>query len=179
MPRARSICYTETRIDAAPAAVMAALRDVGAYAAWGCPFTERIDVDAASSSLAPGTLLTEHVRLSPGDAATRLTVVRVTECSETRLCWDSVILCACLLHATRTQTVELVAAAGDGGGGSGGGAGAHARPYTRYTSEDVMTGLLAPLVLWLYGGTVRRGFAAMAAALKAHVEARDAGADAV
>ena len=71
MPRARSICYTETRIDAAPAAVMAALRDVGAYAAWGCPFTERIDVDAASSSLAPGTLLTEHVRLSPGDAATR------------------------------------------------------------------------------------------------------------
>jgi hypothetical protein len=175
MPRARSICYAETRIDAAPGAVMAALLDVGAYAAWRCPFTERIDGAAGGAALAPGALLTEHVRLSPGDAATRLTVVRVTECSEARLSWDSVILCACLLHATRTQTVELVAAAAD----EGSGAGALARPHTLYTSEDVMTGLLAPLVLWLYGPAVRRGFEAVAAALKAHVEAREAGADAV
>ena len=43
---------------------------------------------------------------------------------------------------------------------------------TLYTSEDVMTGLLRPLVLLLYGDAVRSGFEAMAAALKAHVEAR-------
>jgi hypothetical protein len=126
---------------------------------------------------------------SGAPSATRRTVVRVTECSEARLCWDSVLGSACLLHATRTQTVELVGGGGgdaatEGGAiasvGTGAGATASARPRTRYTSEDVMTGLLAPLVLCLYGAAVRRGFEAVAAALKAHCEGRAAGgADAV
>jgi hypothetical protein len=42
-----------------------------------------------------------------------------------------------------------------------------------------MTGLLAPLVLCLYGAAVRRGFEAVAAALKAHCEGAAGGADAV
>ena len=175
--RPRSICYAEADIEASPAAVMAALRDVRAYAAWRCPFTERMDLEGA---LAPGARITEHVRLAPGDASTRLTVVRVTECGEARLCWDSVLLSACLLHATRTQTVELVdSSAGAAAAGAGAGATASARPRTRYASEDVMTGLLSPLVLWLYGAAVRRGFEAVAAALKAHCEGgASAGADA-
>ena len=154
----RSPCYAEATIAAPPAAVMAALRDVAAYESWRCPFTERMDVKravTAATPLAPGDLVTEHVRLAPGDAGRRLTVVRVTESGDARLVWDSVIVSRCLLHATRTQTVAAL----EGGAG------------TLYTSEDAMTGLLAPLVLALYGARVRAGFEAVAAALKRHVGA--------
>ena len=81
--------------------------------------------------------------------------MNVTECrceaAGGRLVWTPTLLCSALLHAERTQTV-----APQGGG-------------ALYTSEDVLTGLLAPLVLFLYAPTIRRGFEAVAEALRTRV----------
>jgi hypothetical protein len=157
----RSPCYAEIEIDAPPARVWAALCDLAAYPSWRCPFTERMELQRPGGApLLAFDVVVEHVRLSPRDSSVRLTPVRVTEAAPpgdgagARLCWDSVVGARFLLHATRTQRLVPL----DGGA------------RTLYTSEDVMTGLLRPLVLLLYGDAVRVGFEAMAAALKAHVE---------
>ena len=41
----------------------------------------------------------------------------------------------------------------------------------RYTTTDAFTGVITPLVVLLFGGLIRRGFNAMALALKERAEA--------
>jgi len=151
-------CRAEVLICAPPAVVWHVLIDLAGYESWRCPFTERMEVAASPPGLplAVGDAIIETVRMAPGDRAVRLQEVRVTELQPgVRLCWEGVMGAQFLLHARRSQTLTAVA----------GGA------QTLYRTADVMTGLLAPLVLSLYGASVRRGFESIAAALKARAEA--------
>lgn len=134
-------------INAPPERVMAMLADLESYPAW-MPFTTRMD-----GALRVGATITEHVQLTRGSSARRLQRVVVTAVEPDRLDWHSEMLGSrALLFARRTQTVTR-----EGAG-------------CVYFTRDTMTGLLAPLVLWLYGRVVREGFEAQARALKARAE---------
>jgi hypothetical protein len=104
-------------------------------------------------TLAVGETIIETVALTPGTRSLRLQRVVVTAVSPSRVEWASTMLHPYILYAHRVQSLTEQ---------SGGG--------VLYETSDVMTGLLAPLVLGLYGGAVRRGFEAIAAALKARAE---------
>jgi len=136
-------------IAAPPALVMFILRDFPAYPQWA-PFTERVD-----GALAPGAAVDVHVRLSPRDARTRRTRMRVLEATDERLAWAHEVGGACaLLRAVRTQRVAPRGARG-----------------ARYSTEDAFAGPLAPLARAACGGRVQAGLAAFAEALRARAEA--------
>jgi hypothetical protein len=119
------------------------------YPAWA-PFTVAID-----GALALGGQVTVHVEMTPG-AALRLQPMTVTDVSPpARLAWTMTLLAPLLLHAEREQRVEGLSASA-----------------CRYSTTDRMSGLLAPLVLALYGGSVASGLQRFAAALKARAEAQ-------
>ena len=147
-------------INAPATLVWEILAAVDLYCAWA-PFTTAM---AMTGSLEPGQSIVESVELAPGQRH-RAQLVVVTHVSPPssatggvgELRWDSRQWgSAAVLHSVRTQTVTP-----DGSGGAGG---------CTYASTEVMRGALRPLVLCLYGGTVRRGFEAFAKALKERAE---------
>ena len=149
-----TISAPSIEIGAPASAVFSLLSEVERYHEWGMPFTVRME--PATLPLAVGTSITEHVVLDPSrPASIRLQRVVVTEISAHRLCWESVMGLRLVLHAARVQEVRELP-----GGGS-----------CVYETRDAMRGLLAPLVLCLYGRAVAQGFAAQGRALKAAAEA--------
>lgn len=138
-------------IKAPPSSVWGILADLDSYGMW-CPFTE-----AMVGKLALGSTIVEAVRLRPGDKGTRRTVVRVTALAPREVVWESTVGGACLLHARRVQTVVP-----------------HGAGNAKYTTTDTLSGLLAPLVMALYGGAVKAGLEAVANALKTRAEERAA-----
>jgi hypothetical protein len=142
---------------AAPCAVVyGILAAVELYSEWA-PFTTAM---ALEGPLRVGVSITERVELTPG-ASPRMQLVVVTKVcpplaagDSGELVWESRMAgSAAVLYAVRTQTVTP-----DVGGGC------------TYRSVEAMSGAMQPLVVCLYGGTVRRGFEAFALALKARAE---------
>ena len=136
----------EVEIDAPVARVWEILVDLDAYAEWN-PFTPRV-----RSSLRVGDPVEMDVRMHPDRTLAR--VERVTACEpEARLCWDMKIGAPFLLAAERCQVLTPLGS-----------------QRTRYETADCFRGLLVPLMLWLYGGAVQRGFESVALALKKRAE---------
>lgn len=134
---------------AAPASrVWEVLLALPEYPAWA-PFT----VALRAGRVAAGERLEVDVQMAPG-AALQTQVMTVTAAAPPRLAWTFTLLSPLLLHAEREQLVTPTGAA-----------------TCRYSTSDTMRGLLAPLVLALYGASIARGFEALAAALKARAEA--------
>ena len=142
--------HASIEINAPAQRVWAVLTDLPLYPQWA-PFTVAID-----GALAPGAQVTVHVEMTPG-AALRQQPMTVTDVSPAaaRLAWTMSLLAPFLLHAEREQRVEGLSAS-----------------TCRYSTTDRMSGLLAPLVLALYGGSVASGLQRFAAALKARAEAQ-------
>ena len=141
---------------AAPLSIVAGiLLDLKSYTQW-CPFTI-----AMRGELHPGETIMETVALTPGATSLRLQPVVVREVTQgethCKTVWESIMWTRAVLHAVRVQQLT---ATPDGG--------------THYTTTDRMSGLLAPLVLGLYGKCVQDGFVAIAAALKERAEAQHA-----
>jgi len=134
-------------IDAPPERVMSILKDLKSYPLW-CPFTRQMDGECIKD-----TTITEHVQLNLNSPSRRLQRVIVSEANEECLNWFSIMGGSrYILFAQRSQFVVSE--------GSG----------TRYYTCDRMSGVLSPLVLFLYFRTIQEGFNAVALALKARSE---------
>jgi hypothetical protein len=144
-----AVVRAEVEIEAPVERVWQTLTDLAHYSDWN-PFTPRVE-----SSLEPGTAVHLHVRLRRERLAHRVEFVTAIE-PPTRLCWGAQIGARSLLTAERCQVLTRLA------GGR-----------TRYVTEDVIRGLLTPVVMAFWGGPMRRGFGEVALALKARVEARE------
>jgi len=137
----------EVEIAAPAERIFAILGDLAAYPEWN-PFTPRVE-----STLRPGDPIHLHVRLRGPRLSHRVEVVSANE-PPRRLCWRMQLGARWLLAAERCQELTPL------GGGR-----------THYRNEEVFRGCLAPLVSWLFGSTLRRGFEEVALALRKRAEA--------
>lgn len=136
-----------TEVAAVPERVWATLVDLDGYGTWN-PFTP-----AVRSTLAVGDPVHLDVVLGPGRRTRSTNTVEVVEAPH-RLVWSSTLGHRSLLVTRRTQTVEALP---DG--------------RSRYRTHEVFRGPLAPLVALVSRRAVADGFAAVADALRHHVEA--------
>lgn len=134
-------------VAAAPERVWATLVDLDGYGAWN-PFTP-----AVRSTLAVGDPVHLDVVLGPGRRTRSTNTVEVVDAPQ-RIVWSSTLGHRWLLVTRRTQTVEALP---DG--------------RSRYRTHEVFVGPLAPLVRLVSRRAVADGFAAVADALRRHVEA--------
>ena len=132
-------------IEAPVERVWEILTDFGRYGEWN-PFTTRVD-----ASLEVGASVELHVTLGPR----RVKQMERIEAVEppTLLAWGMTMGAAWLLTARRDQRLDILDDA-----------------RCRYVTTDAFFGLLTPLVVLLYGRAIRRGFNAMAVALKRRAE---------
>ena len=137
----------EIEIDAPIETVWRVLTELDRYADWN-PFSP-----AADSTLVIGDPIRFRVRLF-GDWTIPWTE-RVTRNAPHTLGWELVLGHRRLLYAERTQVLEAVDA-----------------HRTHYRTVDRFSGLLAGLVLALFGGSMSRGFADCAQGLKKASENR-------
>ena len=136
----------EVEIHAPPERIFRILCDLDAYPEWN-PFTPRVE-----STLRPGDPIHLHVRLRGSRLSHRVEEVSANEAPH-RLCWKMKLGPRWLLAGERCQVLTPL------GGGR-----------TRYVNEERFRGLLVPLVLWLFGSVLRRGFDDVALALKKRAE---------
>ena len=122
--------------------VLSVLKDLPSYPTW-CPFTP-----SATGSLTPGSPIALSVQF-PGESLRTQTVI-VQPSPPNQVVWTFTMLSTWILHAVRVQSVEE---------------GVDPQSST-YTSHETMSGLLAPLVIALYGAKVKEGFEAVAHALR-------------
>ncbi len=135
---------------AAPAErVWEILIDLAGYETWN-PFTPRID-----ATLRVGDPVVLTVAMRPGRTLIQREVCTAYDPDAFVLGWGMTLGIPLLLRADRLQRLTPL----PGGG-------------TRYHTEDAFSGLLAPLVLRLYGADIQRGFDAVARALAAKAEER-------
>ena len=134
-------------IEAPAQRVWEILMDVERYGEWN-PFTTRVD-----TSLEVG---------SPVDLYVTLGLFKLKQPEQIQavdppslLAWGMIMGARWLLVTRREQHLEALG-----------------ETRCRYTTADAFTGVLTPLVVLLFGGLIRRGFNAMARALKERVEAR-------
>jgi hypothetical protein len=129
--------------------VWAVLVELDRYPAWN-PFTI-----AATSTLREGDAIDLTVRMG-GLGRTIRQREHVREvCEGERLRWGMKLGARWLLSGERDQRIESLGADG-----------------SRYTTEDAITGALAPLVWLIFGPSLEDGFASMTRALKREVERR-------
>ncbi len=133
-------------IEAPVHRVWGILVDVGRYGEWN-PFTTRVD-----TSLEVGSPVDLYVTLGPFKLKQPELIQDVVP--PRLLAWGMVMGAYWLLETRREQRLESL---GDA--------------RCRYTTTDAFTGVLTPLVVLLFGGLIRRGFNAMALALKERAEA--------
>lgn len=147
----RRVYAASADIDAPPELVWSVLVDLERYPEWN-PFTI-----AARSTLREGAPVDMRVRMSRLDRvlSQREHVREVVP--NRRLRWGMKILAPSILSGERDQRLEPLS---DG--------------RTRYVTEDVISGLLAPLVSAIFGPSIQAGFTAMAEALAREAEKRDA-----
>lgn len=137
----------EVEIEAPAERIFPILTDLAAYPEWN-PFTPRVE-----SSLRPGEPIHLHVRLRGPRLSHRVEQVSANE-PPARLCWRMKLGASWLLAGERCQELTPL--------GPG---------RTRYRNEEIFRGCLAPLVSWLYGSILQRGFDDVALALKKRAEA--------
>jgi len=133
-------------IEASANVVWSVLTDFERYPEWN-PFNVHME-----SSFQMGAAVHMRVALF----ATRLqrqTEYITTLVPKEKICWSLNRPPAWLIGATRCQSLEPL----EGG-------------WTRYTTDDLNFGLLAPLVMRIYGDAMRRGFEGVCAALKQRSE---------
>jgi hypothetical protein len=139
------IVAASVEIDAPAAHVWAVLADLPRYPEWN-PFTPEV-----SSTLRVGDPLRVTVRLGGG---TRAQQGRVTEhVPGQRVCWRIDLISPILLRADRSQAVEAIG-----------------ERRCRYVTREQFSGALAGLVIRTQAAVLRRGFEALAAALKSRAE---------
>lgn len=138
--------FASTEIDAPPQRVWGVLTDFERYAEWN-PFTVGVRTDFAI-----GAAVRMDVVLLGGKAQRQVEYITTLE-PERRVCWSMKPKFPALLGATRCQLVEPL---GDG--------------RTRYTNQDTILGLFAPVVMLIYGRAMQRGFEAVCQALKSRCE---------
>jgi hypothetical protein len=135
--------FASIYINASPITVMSILTNLKLYNDW-CPFTTKMEGECKI-----GTTIIEHVQLDPLNSSRRLQHVIVTAADKERLHWYS------KMGGSRfilfAQRVQFVIPEGTG---------------THYITCDQMSGMLSPLVLYLYGRIIREGFESIAIALK-------------
>lgn len=141
------VVRAESEIDAPRAEVWDVLSDFERYPEWN-PFTPEV-----RTTLEPGTPVEMRVVLWTGVRDQR-EVVRQVVPGE-RICWGMHMGAPWLVNAERCQWLEPL----PGG-------------RTRYVTEDRIAGVVAPLVLLLYGASMQRGFDGVARGLKATCERR-------
>ena len=132
-------------IEAPVQRVWEILVDVERYGEWN-PFTTRVD-----TSLEVGSSVDLYVTLGPFRLKQPELIQDVVPTS--LLAWGMTMGARWLLKTRREQRLEPL---GDS--------------RCRYTTTDAFTGVLTPLVVLLFGGLIRRGFNAMALALKERAE---------
>ncbi len=134
----------ETFILAPPERVWQVLVDLPRYPEWN-PFTVSV-----ASSLDQGAPVDMQVRLHGQLRHQReqVSIVEPPHC----LGWGMQLGPRWWLRAERRQTLGAV----EGG--------------TRYVTDDHIQGVLSPIVHWIFGTTLERGFAEMTQALKRRVE---------
>ena len=133
-------------IEAPAGRVWAILVDTPGYARWN-PFTTRVD-----TNFEIGAPVDLYVTLGPLNLKQpeRIKAVEPPHL----LAWGMTMGPPWLLSARRDQRLEALGEA-----------------RCRYITTDTFNGLLTPLVVLLFGGPIRRGFNAMALALKQRAEA--------
>lgn len=134
-------------IDAPAERVWEVLTDFERYAEWN-PFTVKVD-----THLEMGAAVRMRVNLV-GSLVQPQTEFITTLDEGRKICWSMKGIPAWLLGATRCQWLEPLST-----------------ERTRYASTDILTGLLTPLVLRLFGTAMQRGFERTCRALKARAEA--------
>lgn len=133
-------------IEAPAHRVWKILVDVDRYGEWN-PFTTRVD-----TSLEVGSPVDLYVTLGPFRLRQPELIQDVVP--PRLLAWGMVMGARWLLETRREQRLEALG-----------------ESRCRYTTTDAFTGVLTPLVVLSFGGLIRRGFNAMAAALKERAEA--------
>ena len=133
-------------IEASASAVWRTLIDFDAYEVWN-PFTPKV-----RTSLKVGEEVHMDVRLPGRSPQNRKEWVNLVERQQT-ICWGMHIANRHLLTANRWQILTPLS---DG--------------RTEYWTIDRFSGLFTPLVMALYGKSIRLGFQAVADNLKLHVE---------
>ncbi|MEE8582121.1 MAG: SRPBCC domain-containing protein [Myxococcota bacterium] len=140
------VIRTEIDIDAPPRTVWSILVDLKRYPDWN-PFTVQM-----TSSLKMGAPVAMRVALRKGWRIRQTEYVSAHE-SERKLCWKMKGLPPFVLGAERCQALQPLA------GGQ-----------TRYVNADVFRGVLSPLLMWIFGKDIERGFEQVARALKRRAE---------
>lgn len=133
-------------IEAPVETVWRVLTDFDRYGEWN-PFTPSVKAELAMGARV-------DMRVTMGAFRLKQTEIICALEPPTRLAWRTTIGGRWLLHAVREQRLEVL---GDAN--------------CRYATEDEFKGVLMPLVILLTGGFVRRGFNAVAVALKQRAEA--------
>lgn len=143
-----SAISAETVIDAPLQTVWQVLTDFPRYGEWN-PFTPSLETDFRL-----GSPVAMKVRLVPGKKLMhQVEYMNVLEPGR-RFAYGYDLGCRWLLRANRYQELE------DLGNGR-----------TRYYTTDRFSGLMVPLMKWLYARHIQRGFEDVAAGLKARAEA--------
>lgn len=126
--------------------VWAILLDLPRYPEWN-PFTYRVE-----SSLVIGAPVDLYVRMRKRGERMQQEYVRTVE-APTRLAWGMTMGHATLLTALREQKLERID-----------------RNSCIYHTTDAFSGVLTPLVMYLFGDDIEHGFNAVARALKVYAE---------
>ena len=134
-------------IDAPAETVWRVLTDFDRYGEWN-PFTPHVKAELTIGARV-------DMRVTMGAFRLKQTEVICAIEPPTRLAWGTTIGARWLLNAVREQRLEVL---GDAS--------------CRYTTDDEFGGVLMPLVILVSGGFVRRGFNAVAEALKRRAEAQ-------
>ena len=138
-----------TEIAAPIDAVWKVLTDFDQYSEWN-PFTPKVETDFEIGS--PVTL---YVDMPGKSRMVRTEWVNLVEPEQT-ICWGMHMGASIVFCANRWQTLRTL----DNGD-------------TEYVTEDRMSGLLAPLVMRLYGKPMQIGFQSVADSLKHWIESRN------
>lgn len=133
-------------IEAPATRVWEILVNVERYGEWN-PFTTRVD-----TSLEVGSPVDLYVTLGPFRLRQPESIQDVVP--PHLLVWGMVMRARWLLETRREQRLEPLG-----------------ESRCRYVTTDAFTGVLTPLVVLSFGGLIRRGFNAMAVALKERAEA--------
>jgi hypothetical protein len=134
-------------IDASPDAVWSVLTDFDSYGLWN-PFTVSVKTDFVM-----GAAVKMRVALVASKPQGQTEFITTLD-EGRKVCWSMKPKFPSLLGATRCQILEPLE---DGG--------------TRYTNQDTILGLFAPVVMLVYGAAMQRGFEAVCRELKVRCEA--------
>lgn len=143
-----TVSSDSVEIEAPARRVWGILVDVERYGEWN-PFTTRVD-----TSLEVGSPVDLYVTLGPFRLRQPESIQDVVP--PHLLAWGMVMGARWLLETRREQRLEPLS-----------------DTRCRYITTDAFAGILTPLVVLSFGGLIRRGFNAMAVALKERAEAQD------